>query len=103
MSSKLLKIGDTVKIKDLGNIQLDNKKIKREAGKIIGKISKIFKRYIYKVEILQANYIFCGEDDLLKIENNKSLKEENKADYRYKENYRNRRGEKRRFNERRGN
>lgn len=71
--SELLRVGDIVGIKDK-NLKLDNDKIKRKSGKIIGKISKIFKGDIYKVEILPANYIFCGEDDILKIENNKGVK-----------------------------
>ena len=84
---KILKIGDYAKIKETTGVQFDNKAFKYKEGKLVGKIVKIFKGNIYKVEIAPANYLFCGERNLIKIENENFQKKNT-----YKENLKFRKG-----------
>lgn len=72
---KIIKIGDYVKIKEVVGVQFDNKNLKYQEGKLVGKVVRVFKGCIYKVEIAPANYLFCGENDIILIDNKDFQKE----------------------------
>ena len=85
MTNKILKIKDTVEIKHLSGVQFDSKKLRFNNGNIVGKISRIYRGWIYKIEIAPGNYVFCQKNQL------EYFDERNKNKYYEKRNRRNER------------